>query len=1045
MGNNFSKLNKFSDVFISYAHEDEEFIFKLNAKLTECGYQTWGDWEIPKGFPEWPREIQEAIENTKVCIFVITNSFVKSLECSTELEYAVEYNKKLIPVIFRQDFDNAELHRSLNNHQWIFLNNENNFEASFNDLAKAINTDFDYLKFHQDLLYQALKWERAGRDESLLLTGNNLVSIRQIILDSVSKEPDFISIQREYFLSSGKLEDRKQKSKIKRQRFELIGCLIAGAVLIWLGLWSYRSSINAKKESSKAWVSTSENLFENHKRLQSTIAALEAVKVYRRSRIDDQKLSEKITSVLANTLGFIRESNQFKGHDAGITALAASPNGLYIASSDLRGKVLVSPLNKKPVVCFEDSGHHTINDLTFDTTNQLLAFAGEKGLIGICRNNGMFEKLIKYDTKESIWEISFSPTGDFLAASDEAGKISMWRKHLLEKSPIQYTIPKSISPKTSPITYFSFSPDGQWLASASKNGILGIWRVTKNGLKISSNSKKVHNDAINHLSYSPNGNFLVTVGADKLIKLWAKDGSFLTEIEGHKDQVSRIIFSSRNDLFATIGYDKIVKLWTIKSEQARKIIIPYAQLKSGGGNKIVENVAFSPDARYLVTASRDKSLRLWKSDGSPVEIWKGHADWVKDVLVVPKQSELTFISSSLDKTFRLWRVNHNAIKLMGHRSTIYKTRFSADSRYVATVSDEEPPRLWLTDNTWEQPLDDYLKSSSQGTSKEKVSVVGLDFHPGQSLLVTSDTRGQIWAWQPKQKEWNGKLLAETKRAKYSLKFSPRDDMLASAGKGGHVNIWRWNKGKSALNSIANFLVGKAFKAKEVSSTNDVMFDPTGTILAVANEKGLMGLWKANGAFWKPLLKHTDDVYQIKFSPDGNLIAAASRDGKMLLWDGDGQLLSFDKPQSKNLHKGSIWAIDISPDSKWVASAGADNTVKVWKRDGELWKSLESHEAEVRDVAFSPNGRFLASASADNTVKIWRSSDGSLLKTLKGHTDPVLDLEFSPDGKVLASAGEDNSAILWRDWDADMDKLHQKACDWLKDYFNQNPADKKLCE
>jgi hypothetical protein len=46
---------------------------------------------------------------------------------------------------------------------------------------------------------------------------------------------------------------------------------------------------------------------------------------------------------------------------------------------------------------------------------------------------------------------------------------------------------------------------------------------------------------------------------------------------------------------------------------------------------------------------------------------------------------------------------------------------------------------------------------------------------------------------------------------------------------------------------------------------------------------------------------------------------------------------------------------------------------------------------------------------------------------------------------LASAGEDNSAILWRDWDADMDKLHQKACDWLKDYFNQNPADKKLCE
>ncbi len=49
-------------VFISYSHEDSEYVEKLEKKLIREGFDVWIDHRIDYG-TNWPREIREAIDH----------------------------------------------------------------------------------------------------------------------------------------------------------------------------------------------------------------------------------------------------------------------------------------------------------------------------------------------------------------------------------------------------------------------------------------------------------------------------------------------------------------------------------------------------------------------------------------------------------------------------------------------------------------------------------------------------------------------------------------------------------------------------------------------------------------------------------------------------------------------------------------------------------------------------------------------------------------------------------------------------------------------
>ena len=67
----------------------------------------------------------------------------------------------------------------------------------------------------------------------------------------------------------------------------------------------------------------------------------------------------------------------------------------------------------------------------------------------------------------------------------------------------------------------------------------------------------------------------------------------------------------------------------------------------------IDGVAFSPDGRTVLTASWDRTARLWDArTGEPIGPPMVHDDWVSSVAFSPDGR--TILTGSYDRTARLW-------------------------------------------------------------------------------------------------------------------------------------------------------------------------------------------------------------------------------------------------------------------------------------------------------------------------------------------------------------------------------------------------------
>ena len=86
------------DVFICYSHLDGRFVEQLARCLQQAGVSVWYDEDIGSG-RSWRKEIEEAIQGARLVLVVLSASSVISDYVRKEISYAVEADKKLLPVL----------------------------------------------------------------------------------------------------------------------------------------------------------------------------------------------------------------------------------------------------------------------------------------------------------------------------------------------------------------------------------------------------------------------------------------------------------------------------------------------------------------------------------------------------------------------------------------------------------------------------------------------------------------------------------------------------------------------------------------------------------------------------------------------------------------------------------------------------------------------------------------------------------------------------------------------------------------------------------
>ena len=539
--------------------------------------------------------------------------------------------------------------------------------------------------------------------------------------------------------------------------------------------------------------------------------------------------------------------------------------------------------------------------------------------------------------------------------------------------------------------------------------------------------------------YSPDGRVIASAGESEAIRLWDRaSGDLVKTLPGHAERVTGLDFSPDGRWLASSSTDGSVKVWDYRAGQLVHLFTNHI------GNW-VRRVAFSRDSRWLAPAAYDGKMSLWDvASGAVVRTLPTRAR-IADVLFTPDgRFVVTASREENSPLIRFWSTATGEPALtLNHSNALVCIAISRDGKLLASGGGQGVVNLW------ELPAGRWLR---RVVTAEQASAMDIDLSPdGRRLAVAGYWENTVWATD------TGALLSRLRGhedATMQVAFSPDGRELASSSADASVRLWNVRNG-----SVKHILARRPPNTPVTS----VAFSADGRFEALGTVDGIVRVWSGNdGSFRYELRGHEGPVLSLGFSADGAWLYSGSADRTMRVWDMAHGSVAVIHPYFDRVD--AMGTLAVGGTQGWIASASGplaspslDHSIKLWSAHSDRpLRILNGHVASVRSVAFTPGSDLLASASVDGTVKLWNARSGDCLRTLtntvfaetltflpgarwlaagmadgavriletnflstvrewRAHSRPVQTLALSGDSRWLATAGADRTVAIW-DWE-----------------------------